>query len=339
METTILVIIGLVLLIIIHELGHFSSAKWLKVKVDEFGIGFPPKVWAKKVGETIYSLNLIPFGGFVRIFGEMPGEEIADEDKKRSFTAQAIWKRAIIISAGVVANIITAWLVFSVIFMIGTASVIFVNSVDENSPASEAGLLSGDTIIGFDTSDQFISFLDTNKETPVELKILREEQELTLIATPRPNSNTGKGELGISILEGGIPKQSFFQSFIASAKFTFSTLLALLMMFGIIIRDLLTGSVPDVVGPVGIFSFASQVGQSGIIYLAHLIGMISLNLAILNILPFPALDGGRLLFLFAEKIKGSPLPQKFEIWANALGFLILVFLMVLVTIRDVGNLL
>jgi len=196
----------------------------------------------------------------------------------------------------------------------------------------------GDALSGFSDLNHLLSFLDENKNNPVALKVLREDQEITITVTPKANLETGKGELGIAVLEGGIPEQGFFKSFVESFKFTFSTLLSFLAMFGVIIRDLLSGHAPDVVGPIGIFNFAFQISQSGFIYFAHLLAMISLNLAILNILPFPALDGGRLLFLFIEKIKGSPLPQKFEIGANAFGFFLLLFLMALVTIRDVSNL-
>lgn len=377
METFLTVFFGLFFIIIIHELGHFLSAKFFGVKVEEFGLGFPPRLYGKKIGETIYSINWIPFGGFVKILGELPEVEkdekeqtapLSPENKieidilkesvsedgisvleekiiiskensqsiKKSvrFNEQKIWKRATVISAGVIANVIFAWLLLSSIFMVGAKSAILVGSVSPSSPAESAGLLAGDRILDFENSEKFISFLAENEGKNVSLKVERKGETLTLSVFSRKNVAPGEGRIGASLVDTGIEKTSFLRSFSESAKFTFSSVVSIFSAFALMLKNIFTGVVPDVVGPVGIFNLASVVGQNGFLYIVHLLSIISLNLAVLNILPFPALDGGRLLFLLIEKIKGAPLSPKFEVVANAAGFSLLLLLMVLVTISD-----
>lgn len=376
------VFLGLVFIILIHELGHFLSAKFFGIKVEEFGFGFPPRLFGKKIGETIYSLNWIPFGGFVRISGELPSDNLPSEiipeeknnsadskmeidifkksiseegieimeekitfsenpalsEKSREFNKQKIWKRAVVISAGVIFNIISAWFLFSLIFMVGAPTSVIVAEVLPSSPAEIAGLLKGDKIVDFESSEKFIYFLAENEGKSVSLKVQRGEEFFNLSVLSRANAAPSEGRIGASLVDSGIPKSSFFGSFLESAKFTASSVVYIISSFFSLLKNLFTGGGFNVVGPVGIFSIASVVAESGFLYIIHLVGMISLNLAVLNILPFPALDGGRLIFLLAEKIKGSPLPAKFEILSNAIGFSLLILLMVLVSIRDVSNL-
>ncbi|OGZ02001.1 MAG: hypothetical protein A2430_00425 [Candidatus Liptonbacteria bacterium RIFOXYC1_FULL_36_8] len=369
--TYFIVFLGIAFLILAHEFGHFLSAKIFKVRVDEFGFGFPPKIWSKKIGETLYSLNILPFGGFVRIFGENreetekekkeevviteteiesvkeSGEEIEikkteileikiENDEKRSFAFQSVWKRAVMLSAGVFMNVFFGWLLISFIFLIGSPSFVMTGRVLPDSPAFSAGFKEGDILVGYQKSADFISFINENKGKETIFKIKRGGEDLEIKATPKENTAKGEGALGILLAEGGIPKSSFGKNFIDSAKFTISALSSIFIGLLTAIKDLLLfKSTPAVVGPVGIFGIAYQVGQEGIIYLFHLFAVISLNLAVLNILPFPALDGGRLFFLFIEKIKGSPLPVKFENWANLTGFSLLLLFLIVITAKDI----
>jgi len=338
-STPFIVFIGLIALILIHELGHFLAAKAFGVRVDEFGIGFPPRLWGKKIGETLYSLNLIPFGGFVRIWGESPLDSSSAADSRRSFSRQAPWKRALMLSAGVVFNIIAGWLIVSFIFLIGTGSVISIYSVSDNSPAASVGLKSGDIILGFSDVAGVIGFIDSHRGAEINLSIRRDREELSIPVLPRLSPPEGEGALGISLIDSGLAPVPFPANFFSAALYAASMLSAIFWGLLGIIGGVLGGLPPELLGPIGVLSVASTVGRGGLVFVLHLIAVISLNLAIFNLLPFPALDGGRLLFLLIEKIKGSPLPSRFEIYANAAGFALLVLLMVFVTIRDVTSLL
>jgi len=336
----LIVFIGLIFLILVHEFGHFFTAKLFGIKVDEFGIGFPPKIFSKKYRGTLYSLNSIPFGGFVRIFGESPLDEASSlVEKKQSFAYQPAWKRAIVLSAGVFMNLITAWFLFSIIFFIGTEGFVAIQSVSNNSPAKEAGLKAGDIITGFTSVDDFVLFINNSVVNipgeAVILSIKRSGENIQITTTPRLNPPKGEGALGISLSGGGIEKTSFPMNFINGGLATLNSLEAIFFGFMNMITSIFIGVVPEVAGPIGIFSIAYQIGSNGILFLFHLIAIISINLVILNLLPFPALDGGRLLFLLIEKIKGSKVPQVIEGYANLVGFVLLILLMIFVTIKDI----
>ena len=336
----LIVFLGLVFLILIHELGHFLAAKMFGIRVDEFGIFFPPRIISKKYKGTVYSLNWLPFGGFVRIFGESPLDEVeTEEDKKKSFAYQKPWKKAVVLSAGVFINLIAAWFLFSIIFLLGTESFIAVQSVSKDSPAAEAGMIPGDIIRDFKSIDEFISHIDymviNNPNESLTIPIKRAGEDIEVVATPRVSPPEGEGPLGVGLGGGGIEQVSFPFNFYQGLIATISSLQAIFFGFISMITSIFVGVVPDVAGPIGIFSIAYQIGSNGFIFLLHLIAIISVNLVILNLLPFPALDGGRLLFLLIEKIKGSPMPKVLEGYANLVGFLLLLLLMVLVTIKDI----
>ncbi len=337
MSTALIVFFGLVALILIHELGHFLAAKIFGVRVDEFGIGFPPRLWGRKIGETLYSLNLIPFGGFVRIWGESPLDSPA-ADSRRSFSRQAPWKRALMLSAGVAFNVVAGWLIISFVFLVGSGSIISVYSVNPNSPAA-ADIAAGDIILNFSSVPDFIEFIDSHRGQTINLALRRDGRDLSVSVAPRLSPPEGEGALGVSLVDSGLPAASFGSNFLQAALYTASLLAAIFWGLIGIIGNVLSGLSPELIGPVGVFGVAAAVGREGMIFVLHLLAVISLNLAIFNLLPFPALDGGRLIFLLAEKIKGSPLPPRFETYTNALGFALLVLLMVSVTVRDITSLL
>jgi len=324
--------------VFVHEFGHFITAKKSGVNVEEFGFGFPPRIFGIKKGETLYSINWIPLGGFVKILGENPitEDQLKPEDRTRSFSDQPAWKRALMLVAGVVANLIAAWFVIALVFMVGAGPDVLVNAITADSPAALAGFAAGDVILNYASADEVISYINQNLGREISFPIKRGELELILSATPRPDPPPGVGALGVSLVDVGIPQTGFLMSFIESFKYTLNLTLAILVGVISIIRNLFLGVAPEVVGPVGIFSLASAIGREGIVYLLHILAVISVNLAILNVLPFPALDGGRLFFLAVEKIKGSPLPKKFELYANLAGFSFLILIFVLITVRDLS---
>lgn len=338
-----IVLVGLSVLILGHEAGHFFAAKRFKLKIDEFGIGFPPRIFARKKGETEYSVNWLPFGGFVKIAGErdgMRGEEevpTTEEEKKRYFLFQPAGRKAIIMAAGVLVNFLLGWFLLSAVFMIGTPKILIIANIEPNSAAFRADLRRGDVIRGYETASKFIEFVNANKGKTINIPVVREGRELSIQATPRAVAEEGKGALGVFLEEGGTDRKNIFVSFGKGLQVSGQVILVTIQSF----YQLLTGLIlhgallEGVVGPVGIFSVASSAGRFGLTYLLQLLGIISVNLAVLNLIPFPALDGGRLLLLLIEKLKGSPLPKKFEMIANGVGFALLILLMVLVTVRDV----
>ena len=352
----LIVIVGLSLLILGHEAGHFLCAKLFGLKVDEFGIGFPPRIWAKKKGETEYSVNWLPFGGFVRISGERgefamvendpvsPAAEglahSADKENSRLFYAQPAWKKSIIIVAGIVVNFILGWLLVSIVLMIGTPNALVITATEPGSPAATAQIAAGDVVKNFSDTQSFINYIDAHRGEPTQIALIRNGKEIDVTVTPRVAVGPNEGPIGVELAVGGTAREPFFQalwdglrtSFIL-AGMIFQTLWRLINEL-FVHASLLTG----VVGPVGIFGVAEETGRIGAIYLIQLLGIISLNLAVVNLIPFPALDGGRFLMIIIEKIKGSAIPEKVESWINGLGFAFLLLLMLLLTIRDVRGL-
>ncbi len=339
---------GIAFLILIHEFGHFLVAKLSGLLVEEFGFGFPPRIFAKKIGETVYSINLLPFGGFVKMFGEnAPVSLTADkaaptnvEQKAnlgRSFFVQPAWRRAAIIAAGVLMNFILGWFLLSVIFLIGTPQVVLISEVFSDSPAARAGILPEDQVKGFKTAHDFVDFVAKNRGQEITLTIQRGGEELNITAMPRLEEDAA---LGVGVVEAGVPRYSFFRAFAEGFKSAIFVVGGIIAAFLNLFWGLLTqGRVAiDVVGPIGLFGIATEAGALGFLYLTQLIAIISLNLAVLNIMPFPALDGGRLLFIAFEKIKGKRLSQNFENVANTMGFIILITLMLAVTISDIIHL-
>ena len=234
-------------------------------------------------------------------------------------------------------NFLLGWLAISIIFNIGIPQAILITDVNQNSPAAEVGLQASDKIIGFSSVDEFIKYIDSYRGENVVLKIERGGKEMEIQATPRLNPPTGEGALGIALAEVGLPKQSFFVSVWEGLKSSWEIVKIIFITIFNLIKSVFVGkaSLSAFTGPVGIVKITAQAGSLGFIYLLQLLALISLNLAVINIFPFPALDGGRLLFLLIEKIKGSPLPVKFERYANAVGMALLLLLMAVITIKDI----
>jgi len=359
MATVFLFIAILAILILVHESGHFIMAKRARAKVEEFGIGFPPRVFGIKKGETVYSINFLPIGGFVKIFGE-DGEEKKDQ---RSFSSKPIATRALIIGAGVMMNILLAIIILSIGHTIGLPQVIdgegagaqiknvVVRIADtaKNSPAEAAGIKVGDIIYAIssdaaditDTTDitDIQNFTQQHLGQKIIISVRRGDEIIQKDIIPRVNYPSGEGPLGIAMIKIGQVSYPFYIAPLKGVESTFAITLDTLRAFGKIFADwFLTGKLTeDLAGPIGIAVITGEVQKMGFIFLLQFIALISINLAIINVLPIPALDGGRLLFLAIEKIKGSPVKQKYEKMAHTIGFAVLIFLMILVTFRDIGK--
>jgi regulator of sigma E protease len=363
MLIALIVIIGLSLLILGHEAGHFFAAKMFGLKVDEFGFGFPPRIFAKKIGETEYSLNWLPFGGFVKISGEqgefaavdgeekVMGESLRSEttaesadasavDPTKLFYAQPAWKKAMIVLAGVFTNFILGVILISIVLMIGSPQTLIVEGTQPGSPAAVAGLQPGDIIKGYTDSQSFINFVDAHKGQPIALAVTRNDKEIDYTITPRAVTSPDQGALGVELEEGGAPRESFFAAIKDGVEDAAILSWLTIQAFGQLIKQIFVhASIPaGVIGPVGIFSIAEETGHIGFAYLLQFIGIISINLMVVNCIPFPALDSGRFFMIIIEKLKGSPLSFKTESWINGIGFSLLLLLMVVLTIRDIRGL-
>lgn len=372
--TIIAFVLILGVLVFVHELGHFLAARKFKTAADEFGLGFPPRLigfykstsgtWKIRWGrgevtdavDTVYSLNLIPLGGFVKIRGEN-GENKNDE---QSFGSKPIWQRVIMLSAGVGMNIILAAVIFSFIFGIGSVQSIDnlnfkgaeirdqhieIITVSEGSPAAQAELQSGDTIISVNgqtvkTVDDLQSFVADKADQNLTYVIGRDDATLTKEITPVTLEETGQGGIGISISEMAFVRFPWYLAVIEGIKTTGVFLWLIIVGLYEFLSRLLSGVgvSAEVAGPVGIAVLTGEVVKLGFLYLLQFAALLSLNLAVINILPFPALDGGRILFLIIEKIKGRPIKQQTEALIHNLGFLLLIALVVLVTFKDIKNL-
>lgn len=346
MLTVVIVIVGLSLLILAHEAGHFFAAKYFKLKIDEFGFGFPPRAFAWKRGETEYSVNWLLFGGFVKIRGERDHLDVRDgtiasaEVARGNYAYQKAWRRAIIIAAGVLVNFFLGWFLLVAVYAVGAPPVVVISGVEAGSPAETVGLKSGDIVVGHTNVDDFISFITENRGTKVTVTVLRGAKKMFFEVVPRSEVGENQGALGVVLQNGGIEAQPIHKAvwfgFVHSLRIVAMTVQGL----GSLVKGIVTtgGISSDVVGPVGIFSLAHQVGAIGVIYLIQLVSLISLNLAVINLIPFPALDGGRLLLIAVEKLKGSPISRRTEIAVNTLGFVLLILLMVVITVRDIVRL-
>ncbi len=375
LTTIILIIVILGLLIFVHELGHFFTAKKVGMKVEEFGFGYPPRLFGiqrsnqhgkkwrliygkhnpEEYGDTVYSINVIPFGGFVKIKGEQ-GDKVGE---RGSFTSKKIWQRTVVLSAGVVMNLIFAFVLISVGFMIGLPSAVtddisssarvekqFVQiaQAEEGTPAAAAGLQVGDivdTVNGntIDTVGTFQSIVEPALDTAVSIMVTRGDQTITTEVTPRDLDDDDAGEVGVALVEAGIVSYPWYLALWMGAKTTISITWQIIVAFYEIIKNLIVSQSvsADIAGPVGIAVLTGQVAKMGFIYILQFTALFSINLAILNYLPFPALDGGRVLFLIIEKIKGSPVNQRIEGIIHTTGFFILIGVLILITFRDVSR--
>lgn len=361
----------LLVVVLVHEAGHFFVAKYFKIRVDEFGFGFPPKAMTLfKKGETEYTLNWLPIGGFVKIYGENPDEEnTTGPDASRSFVNKPRWQQALVLFAGVFMNFILAWVLFSVGFMSGLPTSqgvepegavlqdvnLVVVSVLPESPAELSGLKSGDKILSVTKTDEdnnqkvleeinpetFRSFVLESENQKINVGYTRGQEEILHTAEITPTLNKDNNlAIGISMDNIGTAKLPFFSALVEGMKLTiYQTKNTALGLFGLVSNAIKgDGDLSAVAGPVGMTQIVGEAYKFGFVYLLSFTALISVNLAIINLVPFPALDGGRLLFLLIEKIKGSRLNQNFANTANMVGFFLLILLMLIITYNDITKL-
>lgn len=359
-----LFIVLIVALVVVHELGHFSAAKFFRMRVDEFGVGFPPRLLSVRRGETEYSLNLLFLGGFVRIFGENPDEPVSGPDVHRSFSRGTKGAQAVVLAAGVAANVLFAWALFSGGFMVGmpvsadntrfgtpTDVRLTVAGVMPDSPAARAGLSAGDAIVSARAGDE--ALLEPTPETfsallarvdgPVSLDVQRGGESLTLSAESVrglfPDEPERAG-IGISMGLSGTVALPFPAAVVAGAELTLSSLRDVTLGIASFIGNafLFRADFSTVAGPVGIAAMAGDASALGLSYLLTFAAFISINLAVINLIPFPALDGGRLLIVGVEALARRAVPPRAISAFNALGFGLLILLMLVVTYHDVARL-
>lgn len=368
--TIIIFIITLLFLVVSHEFGHFIVAKKFGIRVLEFGFGLPPKILGKKIGETLVSINWLPIGGFVRLLGEDEVNKTILENP-RSFAFKPVGQRIAVVIAGVIMNFILAILIFWVVLAASGFTqqipllvpykffgvdqtnelIIMVGEVTPFSPAAQSGIKAGDRIVSVNNidlkdSDQLIDLTKKLAGEKVTFILSNEQNHLRQVeAIPRINPPEGEGPLGISLgafevanLSYATFPQKFFSGITHSYNLASYSLVVLGKFIGTAIQTQNLAPVSGTVaGPVGITNMAGAILQSRnpLIPYLNFIALLSLNLAIINILPFPALDGGRLFFLSIEAIMRKKVKPEIERWIHTAGMAILIALIVLVTFSDI----
>lgn len=372
MLTLLVFLIILGILVFVHELGHFTVARRNGIKCDEFGFGFPPRAigvykkekkgkwyagWRMVIGNkhvesdhTIYSLNWIPLGGFVKIKGE-DGEHKKEKD---SFSSKSAWIRVKVLAAGVIMNFLLAWVLFAWLLTMGinqevdqndtsvSGTNIQIISVAPKSPAYEMGIREGDNVIKcagenptcsgpFTNIAELQNFVKENKGKEITLEIARGDKNLSFAGKVREQSPDGEGLLGIGLAQTTFVKYSFWQALKQSPFVMWNVLI----MMGLVLKSLFAGDASNIGGPLAIAHYTKQATALGFSYIVQLAALLSVNLGIVNILPIPALDGGRILFVLIEKIKGSAVSQETEGTIHTIGFLLLMALMVYLVVHDV----
>ncbi len=380
MATTIIFLLVLTALVFVHELGHFLAARLFKIRVDEFAIGFPPRVFSWMWGKTRYAINILPLGGYVKIYGESP-DDVRTPD---SILSKNRWQQGVVLVAGVTFNVLFAWILLSLSLFLGTRAsydtmpksivkdpALTVVMVSPGSPAEKAGLKSGDEILTVTNAKvvlattslsveavqkviasaernvtfnvkQFDSTIGASKGASKSVSGTSSQQYVVkeIVVTPIEGLVAGKKAIGISMDMVANVKANFFEAFYYGAKQT--AYLTENVAFGLFdfLKNVVTGnaSLKQVSGPVGIAGAVGESARVGFASLLVMAAVISANLAVINMVPFPALDGGRLLVVALEGILRRELNPKVIQWINAIGFLLLISLMIIVTVKDVSAL-
>lgn len=346
MTTLLYYVVILGIIILVHEFGHFIFAKMFGVYVYEFSIGMGPKIFSKKdkKGETTYCLRAIPIGGFV----QLAGEEVEDDDdtpKDRKIYSKPVWQRFLIMFFGAGNNFILAFILLFAYGLIWEAPIMTptISEVNNNYPCEIAGMSAGDVILEINdnkttTIDDVQIYLTLAKPgEKVEFKVKKSDGTVKEYeVTPVKEKIDGVEGYKFGISFGGETEKGF----LASIKYSFIKFGALIKQMAIVIKSLFTGalSLNSLSGPVGIFSIVGQTSESGIEAIIQLIALLSVNVGFINLIPFPAFDGGRILFLIIEKIKGSPVSTKVENIIHSIGFILLMLLILYVTFNDIVRL-
>ena len=341
MQTFIASIFVFGLLIFFHELGHFIVARMMGIRVHEFSLGFGPKVAGVLAGGTAYNLRAFPLGGFVRMAGVDLNEEEPEKDRSKWFISKTVGQRAAVIFAGPLMNFILAVILLAAVFVFQGLPVpsesTVVGKVVPGLPAERSGIAAGDRIVAVDGRQvenwsELVKYIYERPDKTIEIKVLRNEEELCF-EVKTVKDDQGLGKIGIyqatSYKKVGL-LPSLYMSFEWTAKMTLTVLDFLSKM--------VFGQAPaDLGGPVRVVSEIGRAARVGLFFLLELAAFLSINLGLFNLLPIPALDGSRLLFLGWEKLKGRPVDPAKENFIHLVGFGLLLLLMVVITYRDIVN--
>jgi regulator of sigma E protease len=361
--SVILFFLVLFVLILVHEWGHFIVAKKTGMRVDEFAIGFPPRLFGIKKGETEYTFNALPIGGFVRIFGENPDTAQETLDQPRSFAARPKWAQALVLVAGVTMNVIFAWFLFVVTFMVGvptmvdetvatSEAVLYVSGVLPESPLFEqlppgseiTKISTAETVLTTLTPSAFGAYVQENSQQELTIDYTSSGEKKSVKVTPVAGLISEKPErlaIGVSSALVENIKQSFPEALVSASVATVSGLKNIAVGLFSLIADSVRGTADfsQVAGPIGIVGLVGDAASFGLTSLLTFTAIISLNLAVVNMLPVPALDGGRLVFVAIEAVTRRPINPVWTGRLNLVGFALLMILMVIVTWNDIAKIL
>lgn len=326
------------LLILVHELGHFFTAKWVGMRVDEFAIGFGPKLIQFQRGETLYSLRAIPLGGFNKIAGMDPDEE----QDERSFQRKSIAARMAVIIAGSTMNLLLPIILFFSIFVSSgidnPSNQPVIGNVFAGKPAAQAGLLPGDRILAVNQVEveswkQFVTLIQPQANQELTIRYSHQGEERVTKLTPEFDEKGNRGIVGVvPTLEKYQP--GLGEALVLAGKQTYFVTSS--MLIGL--WQMVSGQVAaEVAGPIGVAKMAGEVAQLGIAPLLQFAAFLSINLGLINLLPVPVLDGGHIVTLALEGLRGKPLSRRYLQAVQMVGFVLLLMLMVLATVKDIRN--
>lgn len=367
--SVVLFIAVLVVLIVVHELGHFLVAKLFGIRVDEFGIGYPPRAFTiGKRGDTTYTINWLPFGGFVRIFGERHDIKYSEQDKGRAFVHKPRIVQAAVLAAGVLCNVVFAWFLFTATLMMGAPTAIeeadavgvdtrlIVSSIVAGSPADAAGIVAGDEIVAVSSDEEALGsltpsetakFIQDRPGEDIVISYIRDSEarivEDVQITPAHGVLGDSPGTPAVGIAMALVADQSLplltalGQGFIGTVRAIEVVTVGLVGFFASAATG--TADWAQVAGPIGIAGLVGDASSVGLVYLLYFTAFISVNLAIINLIPLPALDGGRLLFVAIEAVRGKPISEKIATAFNLVGFTLIITLMIVVTYHDIARLL
>lgn len=355
--TIIVFLIVLGLLVIVHEFGHFIVAKKTGVKVEEFAVGFPPRLFSRKRGETEYSINAIPLGGYVKMLGEL--EHSSD---KRAFENQKPIVRFWISIAGVIMNIVLAWVLLSIGFTVGMSPIvsspdsipgkrlsteIIMADVSKDSPADKAGIQAGDVVLSalsdgsstnFSSLEQFDEYNTNHKSKTVIYSLKRNNETINKEVTLSDDSDS---QLGVAIVEKAEIRVPWYKAPVVAMQETYRIARLTFEFLGAFFAKLfIHGQLEkEVGGPVAIYTYTGLALQAGFMVLLQFVALLSINLALINILPFPALDGGRLVFIILERFFGKKVvKENVENIIHTIGFALLIIFILAITYQDITKL-
>jgi regulator of sigma E protease len=348
MITALATIIVLGVLVFVHELGHFLMAKLFGVRVDAFSLGFPPKLLHKKIGDTDYRLSVVPLGGYVKLFGENPKDEVPPELQPVSFSHHPLWHRFLIVLAGPTFNLIFAALALTLVFTFSGIPYLTteIGGVKEGSPAAQAGLQKGDQVLSVGGQavnrwEYLSAKIRENGEKPLTLSVRRGDRDFQVQVTPQLMETSDIFGAKVSAVIIGIssgdtpavehvgPVQALTLGVVYTGRLTWLTVESL---YKLVVREVPLKSIG---GPILIAQMAGKQAEMGVTYLVQFMAALSINLFLINLMPIPVLDGGHLFFFTLEAIRGKPLAMQHREMAQGLGLMLVLALMILVFYQDI----